>query len=81
MWGYVIFFFVLLTIFQAIYDWATLPMNLIDTNFASLAEWVKSSFPGGGKITDLVAEGIVSGIGGIVIFIPQIAFLFLFISI
>ena len=81
VWGYVIFFIILLTIFQAIYDWATVPMYLIDTTFAGLAEWVKSSYPNGGKVTDLVAEGIVSGIGGIVIFIPQIAFLFLFISI
>ena len=81
VWGYVIFFIVLLTIFQAIYDWATFPMDLIDTTFAGLAEWVKSSYPNGGKVTDLVAEGIVSGVGGIVIFIPQIAFLFLFISI
>ncbi len=81
VWGYVIFFLILLTIFQAIYDWATIPMDLIDTTFASLAEWVKNTFPGGGMVTDLVAEGIVSGIGGIVIFIPQIAFLFLFISI
>ena len=81
VWGYVIFFVILLTIFQAIYDWATFPMDLIDTTFASLAEWVKNTFPGGGMVTDLVAEGIVSGIGGIVIFIPQIAFLFLFISI
>ena len=81
VWGYAIFFLILLTIFQAIYDWATFPMDLIDTTFASLAEWVKNTFPGGGMVTDLVAEGIVSGIGGIVIFIPQIAFLFLFISI
>ena len=81
VWGYVIFFIILLTIFQAIYDWATFPMDLIDTTFAGLAEWVKNTYPEGGKITDLVAEGIVSGIGGIVIFIPQIAFLFLFISI
>ena len=81
VWGYVIFFWILLTIFQAIYDWATVPMDLIDTTFASLAEWIKNTFPGGGMVTDLVAEGIVSGIGGIVIFIPQIAFLFLFISI
>lgn len=81
VFGYLIFFIILLTIFQAIYDWATVPMDLIDTTFASLAEWVKSTFPGGGKVTDMVAEGIVSGIGGIVIFIPQIAFLFLFISI
>lgn len=81
VWGYVVFFIVLLSIFQAIYDWATVPMDLIDTTFAGLAEWVKTTFPNGGKITDLIAEGIVSGIGGVVIFIPQIAFLFLFISI
>lgn len=81
VWGYVIFFMILLTIFQAIYDWAIVPMDLIDTTFAGLAEWVKITFPNGGKLTDLVAEGIVSGIGGVVIFIPQIAFLFLFISI
>jgi len=81
IWGYVIFFIILLTIFQAIYDWATFPMDLIDTTFAGIAEWVKNTFPNGGKVTDLFAEGIVSGIGGIVIFIPQIAFLFLFISI
>ena len=81
IWGYLIFFGILMTIFQAIYDWATFPMDLIDTTFASLAEWVKNSFPNGGKLTELVAEGVVSGIGGVVIFIPQIAFLFLFISI
>ena len=81
VWGYLIFFTILLVIFQAIYDWATVPMDLIDSTFASLAEWIKNSYPNGGKITDLVAEGIVAGIGGVVIFIPQIAFLFLFISI
>ncbi|MDC3326787.1 ferrous iron transport protein B [Flavobacteriaceae bacterium] len=81
IWGYVIFFWILLTIFQVIYDWATIPMDLIDSSFALLADWVKTTFPGGGKLTNLVAEGIISGIGGIVIFIPQIAFLFLFISV
>lgn len=81
IWGYVIFFVILLTIFQAIYDWATVPMDLIDSTFAKLADWIKTTFPKGGKITDLFAEGIVSGIGGVVIFIPQIAFLFFFISI
>ena len=79
--GYLIFFAILLLIFQAIYDWATVPMDLIDTTFASLAEWIKKTLPNGGILTDLLAEGIVSGIGGVVIFIPQIAFLFLFISI
>ncbi|MEC8248603.1 MAG: ferrous iron transport protein B, partial [Bacteroidota bacterium] len=79
--GYFIFFAILLLIFQAIYDWATVPMDLIDASFASLAEWTKKALPNGGMLTDLLAEGIVSGIGGVVIFIPQIAFLFLFISI
>ena len=79
--GYFIFFAILLLIFQAIYDWATVPMDLIDATFASLAEWTKKALPNGGMLTDLLAEGIVSGIGGVVIFIPQIAFLFLFISI
>lgn len=80
IWGYVIFFVILLTIFQAIYDWASVPMDFIDGAFASLSHWVKDVMPAG-VFTDLLAEGIVPGLGGIVIFIPQIAFLFLFISV
>ncbi|NOY47294.1 MAG: ferrous iron transport protein B [Chlorobi bacterium] len=80
VWGYVIFFIILLTIFQAIYDWASVPMDFIDSSFASLSDWIKNTFPPG-IFTNLLAEGIVAGIGGIVIFIPQIAFLFLFISV
>ncbi len=80
VWGYVIFGVILLTIFQAIYDWAEVPMDLIDGAFASLSEWVKNTLPHG-AFTDLIAEGIIPGLGGIVIFIPQIAFLFLFISV
>ena len=80
IYGYLIFFVILLIIFQAIYDWSGYPMDLIDTMFASLSETVKNSFPSG-VFTDLIAEGIIPGLGGIVIFIPQIAFLFLFIAI
>lgn len=80
VWGYLIFFFILLTIFQAIYDWASVPMDMIDEAFAFLSEWTKNSLPSG-AFTDLLAEGLIPGLGGIVIFIPQIAFLFLFISI
>jgi len=79
-WGYLIFFVILLTIFQAIYDWAEVPMDFIDGTFVALSEWVKNSLPEG-AFTSLIAEGIIPGLGGIVIFIPQIAFLFLFISI
>lgn len=80
IWGYVIFFFILLTIFQAIYDWSSVPMDFIDSTFASLSEWTKNALPAG-TFTNLLSEGIIPGLGGIVIFIPQIAFLFLFISI
>lgn len=80
VWGYLIFGVILLTIFQAIYDWAEVPMDFIDGAFASLSEWVKNSLPQG-TFTNLIAEGIIPGLGGIVIFIPQIAFLFLFIAV
>ncbi|MDX1363541.1 MAG: ferrous iron transport protein B [Arenibacter latericius] len=79
VFGYLIFFVILLTIFQAIYDWSSYPMDFIDELFASGSEWIKNTLPPGG-FTDLIAEGILAGIGGVVIFIPQIAFLFLFIS-
>lgn len=79
-WGYVIFFMILLIIFQAIFDWSSVPMDFIDSSFAHMSEWIKTQMPAG-ILTDLIAEGVISGLGGIVIFIPQIAFLFLFISI
>lgn len=80
VWGYFIFFIILLTIFQAIYDWSSVPMDFIDSAFASLSEWIKNVMPAG-AFTNLLAEGIIPGLGGIVIFIPQIAFLFLFIAV
>ena len=80
VWGYLIFGIILLTIFQAIYDWSSVPMDFIDNAFASLSDWTKNTFPAG-AFTNLLAEGIISGLGGIVIFIPQIAFLFLFIAV
>lgn len=80
IWGYAIFFAILLLIFQAIYEWSSYPMDFIDETFASLSEWIKNTLPEG-ALTNLLAEGIVAGLGGIAIFIPQIAFLFLFISV
>ncbi len=79
-WGYVIFLVILMTIFQSIFDWSSIPQDFIDSTFASLSERVKSTLPEG-VFTSLLAEGIIPGLGGIVIFIPQIAFLFFFISI
>ena len=55
-------------------------MDFIDSTFAALSEWTKNILPAG-AFTNLIAEGIIPGLGGIVIFIPQIAFLFLFIAV
>ena len=79
-WGYIIFFIILATIFQSIFDWSSIPMDFIDSTFANLSQTLKNKLPQG-IFTNLLTEGIIPGLGGIVIFIPQIAFLFLFISI
>ena len=80
IWGYVIFFGILLLIFQSIFDWSSIPMDFIDETFANFSALTSNNLPAG-VLTDLISQGIIPGIGGIVIFIPQIAFLFLFISI
>ena len=80
VFGYVIFATILMLIFQSIFDWASVPMDFIDAFFAEMSTKVKQVLPAG-RLTDLISEGIIPGIGGIVIFIPQIAILFLFVSI
>lgn len=79
-WGYCIFFGILFFIFQSIFEWSKVPMEFIDTTFADLSLYASESLPAG-VLTNLISQGIIPGIGGILIFIPQIAFLFMFISI
>ncbi|APG66028.1 ferrous iron transport protein B [Tenacibaculum todarodis] len=80
IFGYVIFFGILLLIFQSIFDWASVPMDFIDGIFAGISQGLKDSLAPG-VFTDLLTDGIIPGIGGVVIFIPQIAILFMFIAI
>ncbi|MDD2821718.1 MAG: ferrous iron transport protein B [Flavobacterium sp.] len=80
IWGYLIFFFILFGIFQSIFEWSKIPMDYIDTAFASLSALAGEKLPAG-VLSNLISQGIIPGIGGILIFIPQIAFLFMFISI
>src|SRR6218665_1907466 len=75
VFGYIIFFAILFLIFQSIFSWSTIPMDFIDSTFASLSSWVAAELPSG-ILTDLLSQGIIPGIGGVIIFIPQIAFLF-----
>ncbi len=79
-WGYCIFFGILFFIFQSIFEWSKVPMEFIDTTFADFSLYASESLPAG-VLTNLISQGIIPGIGGILIFIPQIAFLFMFISI
>ncbi|AUC85916.1 ferrous iron transport protein B [Polaribacter sp. ALD11] len=80
IFGYAIFFLILLVIFQSIFDLATVPMDFIDATFAEFSDFVRNQLAPG-VFTDLLAEGIIPGIGGVIIFIPQIAILFLFIAV
>ena len=80
IFGYAIFVFILLLIFQSIFDWASVPMDFIDATFADISGFAKKQLPAG-VLSDLITEGIIPGIGGVIIFIPQIAILFMFIAI
>ncbi|UHG89134.1 ferrous iron transport protein B [Spirosoma oryzicola] len=79
VWGYAIFALVLMLIFQAIFAWAQPFMDGIDTGVAWLNGRLKDSLPEG-PLTDLLTDGILAGVGGILVFIPQIAFLFLLVA-
>ncbi len=75
VWGYVAFLMVLLLIFQAVFAWAQYPMDWLDQGTANAIQWTKNTLPSG-VLNDLLTDGLMAGIGGVIIFIPQIAFLF-----
>ena len=79
-WGTIIFMSILALIFQTIFTWSSYPMDFIDEMFSNLSNYTKAVLPEG-AFTNLLAEGIIAGIGGVIIFVPQIALLFMFISI
>jgi ferrous iron transport protein B len=77
--GPVILLIVMLFVFQAIFSWASLPMTLIDSVFTGLGDLARTYLPSS-IFTDLLADGIIAGVGGVLAFLPQILLLFLFIS-
>ncbi|TCC94606.1 ferrous iron transport protein B [Pedobacter frigiditerrae] len=80
VWGFAIFILILFVIFNAIFSWATYPMDWIEGSFGWITEFGHQHLPEG-LLTSLLLDGVVAGLGGIVIFVPQIAILFAFISI
>lgn len=80
VWGFVIFFAILFLIFQSIFAWSEYPMSLIESLFVWLTSIAHRFLPPG-MFTDLITDGILAGLSGVLVFIPQIAILFAFISI
>jgi ferrous iron transport protein B len=80
IWGVVFFLGLLGLMFQSIYSWSAYPMELIESLFALGATFFTDVLPDS-FLTRLWVEGIWAGLGGVVIFIPQIAFLFLFVAV
>lgn len=80
VWGFAIFLLILFVIFNAIFAWSAYPMDWIESGFGFITELGHKYLPAG-MLTDLVLDGIIAGLGGIFVFIPQIAILFAFISI
>ncbi|CAN5502002.1 ferrous iron transport protein B [soil metagenome] len=78
--GLAILIGILLLVFQTIFSWANLPMDLLDKGFGALGDFARAEMPEG-ILTDLLVDGVIAGVGGVVVFLPQILLLFLFLSI
>ncbi|MBF9221507.1 ferrous iron transport protein B [Hymenobacter sp. BT662] len=77
--GYLIFLAILFLLFQAIFAWAQYPMDWIDQGISALSATIQDNFHG--PLIRLLTEGVLAGLGGVLIFIPQIALLFGFLAI
>ena len=80
IWGYAIFLGILFLIFQTIFYLAAFPMDWIESLFVRFSAFTSSHLPKG-ELTDLLVNGVIAGLSGIAVFVPQIAFLFFFIAI
>jgi ferrous iron transport protein B len=79
-WGYLVMIFVFFIVFQAVFTIAAYPMDWIDSGMAWFSNWISNILPEGG-ITDLIRGGILAGISGVVVFVPQIMILFALVAI
>jgi len=80
IWGYAIFLVVLFFIFQTIFFLASFPMEWIESLFVMISELASDVLPKG-ELSNLIVNGIIAGLSGVVVFVPQIALLFAFIAI
>lgn len=78
IWGFAILLVILLLVFQAVYSWSEPLMGAIEDGFGALGEWVTTVIPAG-ILQDLLVNGVIAGIGSVLVFLPQITILFAFI--
>jgi ferrous iron transport protein B len=76
--GLVVLFSVLLVIFQAVFAWASPIVDLIDAGFGGLGALISTTLPDG-ILKDFIVDGLIAGVGGVLVFLPQIIILFFFI--
>ena len=80
VWGPLLFLAILALMFQAVFSWAVPAMDLIEAGIALLSDAARAALPDG-WVEDLVADGVIAGVGNVVVFFPQILLLFLFLGI
>lgn len=78
-YGWIAFIGIMFTLFWAIFSFASYPMDLIDVTLGSFGGWVESLMPEG-DLRSLIVDGVIAGVGGVLVFLPQIVLLFLFIG-
>lgn len=79
IFGPILFIALMTIMFQSIFTWATVPMDLIDSSISAISKFI-SPYLGHGLLRSLVIDGAIAGVGSVVIFIPQIAILFFFLG-
>ncbi|MET0380232.1 MAG: ferrous iron transporter B [Spongiibacteraceae bacterium] len=78
LWGMLILAATLFLMFQAVFSWAAVPMDMINAGVDATGGWLQGALPEG-ILQSLLVDGIVAGVGGVLVFLPQILILFLFI--
>lgn len=80
LWGSLLLALLMLLVFHSIFAWAEIPMNAIDSVIGAISGWVEANMAEG-TLRSLIVDGVIAGVGAVVIFLPQIVILFLFLAI
>lgn len=79
VWGFLVFLMTMFVVFQALFAWADPAISLIETLFGGVGDWLTQALPPN-VFTELLVEGVIGGVGSVVVFLPQILLLFFFLG-